>query len=336
MIKAVIGGSFDPIHLGHLNMAKRLLKNKLCDEVVFMPSLATPLKLQSKTNYKLRLKMVKETVKPYKKMSVSDLESKLGSTSYTYNTVLQLIKQNPNDTFLWVIGYDQYVNLCNWYKIDELLQLIKFVVFSRDNQKIDDDRFIVINDFNYLISSTQIRNGNFNYLSKPVKKIIYDNLLYFDNIVKLNMSEFRYLHSVAVKDTALLLGKIYNVDLNKCYIAAMLHDICKECDLNDQQLQMQVCFSDKIVQNKKIWHGYLGANYIKDKLNIYDYDIYNAIYHHVLGTGNSVLAKIIYVADKANHLRSYEVSGYLNVASYDLDQAMLMIKNDFDEIKNKG
>ena len=80
---AILGGSFDPIHLGHLQIAKTALKKLAIDEVWFMPTFSTPLKQGQQASFADRCFMIKRAIYGYRRMKVCTLEQQLGGTSYT-------------------------------------------------------------------------------------------------------------------------------------------------------------------------------------------------------------------------------------------------------------
>lgn len=333
---AVLGGSFDPVHEGHLAMAKHVLKLKLADEVWFMPAARNPLKERSISPFHVRAKMIKAAISPYRKMKLCTLENELPSPSYTIQTVKALKKRYPNHDFFWVIGDDQASQLDKWKDIDELKELIGFLVFEREGKKAS-----VKGDFNWIYgfhhpaSSTKVRSGEFQYLSPAVIQIIVKNGLYFDEILRHHVSEFRYEHSVAVAETAVHLAKVHHVDPMKAYVAAMMHDVVKEMDKAEMKRQMEICFPELVNTPPQIWHGWLASEKLK-RMGIVDEQIVSAVYHHVLGDGKRVLDKIIYVADKSNPKRNHDITEEIQTAEKNLSQAMELIQINYQKRKAQG
>lgn len=176
---ALYGGSFDPIHIGHLITAENIVSDLKIDELIFIPSNITPLKNNKLTaNNEQRYEMIKRSIKNMK-FSVSDYEINNTGISYTYFTVQHFKKQYPDANLYFIIGTDRVKDLCKWYEIKELAKLVTFIFVARDEEKIDE---IVIKDSFYKelsyiifktpvieISSTTIRdrvknNKNINYL----------------------------------------------------------------------------------------------------------------------------------------------------------------------------
>lgn len=134
-----------------------------------------------------RLKICKEIFKNNKKVEVSDIEIKAEGKSYTYDTLLKLIEIYGKDNeFFEIIGEDSLKNLKTWRNYKELLNLCKFIVFRRkddknieiDNEFLNNKNIIILENEYYNISSTEIRNKVKNkedisgLVNKKVKKLI--------------------------------------------------------------------------------------------------------------------------------------------------------------------
>lgn len=128
----VFGGTFDPIHLGHLYIAYEAKTTLGLDKIIFMPSGNPPHKQQKKvTNSCMRYEMVKKAIDGYEKFEVSDYEIKKIEKSYTYET-LEYLKDNYKDSEIYFItGGDCLIELHNWKNVWHILKLCKFVVFNR-------------------------------------------------------------------------------------------------------------------------------------------------------------------------------------------------------------
>ena len=120
----LLGGSFDPIHKGHLELAKAILKNG-CHEVWFIPCQSSPLKQRTLSSFEDRVNMIKWAIKPFKKMKVCTIEKDLPVPSYTVNTLRELTKKYDHE-FIFYIGYDQANQLHKWKDIDECVKMAEF------------------------------------------------------------------------------------------------------------------------------------------------------------------------------------------------------------------
>ena len=129
----LFGGSFNPIHNGHLLVAQKVLELEKVDEVLFVPALLPPHKLDGLcATPEQRLEMVSLALEPYEKFSFTDVELKReGAPSYTFDT-MAILKQIYSDSELFLlIGMDSLVGLHNWYRAPELVTRGKFIVYPR-------------------------------------------------------------------------------------------------------------------------------------------------------------------------------------------------------------
>ena len=127
-----LGGSFDPIHLGHLVIAQDALEGLGLDRVDFIPAAVSPLKGHELTaTAAQRLEMVRLAIAGDARFGVLDLELRRGGTSYTVDTVRSLRALFPGAEPFWVIGADQLARLAEWKEIGELVRLVEFVHLAR-------------------------------------------------------------------------------------------------------------------------------------------------------------------------------------------------------------
>ncbi len=149
----------------------------------------------------------------------------------------------------------------------------------------------------------------------------------FKEIIREKLDDYRYNHSVCVANEAERLAKLYNADVNKAYLAGLLHDITK----NYSSLEHLKIFEkfDIILTNsekkaEKLWHAISGAIYVQKELNIQDSDIIGAIrYHTTAKAGMSKLEKIVYLADFTSADRTYpDVSVMRSLVDVSLEKAM--------------
>ena len=123
-----------------------------------------------------------------------------------------------------------------------------------------------------------------------------------EKILKEELSDERYLHTLGVRDCAVELAKRYNLDVKKAELAGLLHD-CAKCKTNDELKEIIDKFLDDVdkneLKNYKTLHAPVGAYYAKEKFNIEDNEILSAIRWHTLGRVNmTTFEKIIFLADK--------------------------------------
>ena len=184
---AIYGGSFNPMHIGHEKIVDYVLKNLNMDKIIIIPVGIPSHRENNLEQSNTRLKICREIFKNNKKVEVSDIEIKSEKKSYTYDTLLKLIEIYGKDNeFFEIIGEDSLKNLKTWKNYKELLNLCKFIVFRRKddkNTKIDSEflinkNIIILENEYYNISSTEIRNKVKNkedilgLVNKKVKKLI--------------------------------------------------------------------------------------------------------------------------------------------------------------------
>lgn len=128
----IFGGSFNPVHKGHLHLAESLKYEKGLDEVWFIPAFISPFK-QSEPPIKgyHRLKMLELALEGKKGFRVLDIECQKESPSYTYDTVIDLKKKHPKDKLYLMLGSDSAKTLPAWHRADELIKEIDLLIGAR-------------------------------------------------------------------------------------------------------------------------------------------------------------------------------------------------------------
>lgn len=133
----IFGGSFDPIHVGHLALAREACARGLADEVWFMVSPQNPHKQDRMlTDENLRLRMVQLAVKENPVFKACDFEFALPRPSYTVNTLAALERQFPERSFRLLIGADNWEKFDRWYKGDEILERYGVIVYPRGGEDV--------------------------------------------------------------------------------------------------------------------------------------------------------------------------------------------------------
>ena len=131
----------------------------------------------------------------------------------------------------------------------------------------------------------------------------------FKIILKERLTEKRYIHSLNVADSAVMLAEIYGADKEKAYTAGLIHDSCKDTPAGLQLsylLENKVPLTDIELNTAKLYHAICGAVFAEKTLGISDEDMLNAIRYHTTGRENmSLLEKIIFIADFISAERDY-------------------------------
>ena len=191
------GGTFDPIHTGHLIVIENAINYMNLDKVIILPSSNPPHKKhKKKTPTNIRVEMVAEAIKDNDKIILSTYESTDQTVRYTHETIRYFKKYFPEDEIFYILGEDSFLTIDTWRNYEDILDE-NIIVFTRSNIdsnselvkkvgiiKKDNPNIFLINNLNINISSTLIRglvkdNKSIKYLvSDGVKYIIEKRGLY--------------------------------------------------------------------------------------------------------------------------------------------------------------
>ena len=332
----IMGGTFDPIHNGHLMLGEYAKDLFELDEVWFMPNGNPPHKdndaIETQTAH--RVEMVRLAIANKEGFVLQLYEVERKEINYSYLTMEHFKEIYPEDNFYFVIGADSLFALEKWVHPEKFVKTCVILAAYRDEKNTDE----MMNQITYLnkkygadirllktpnvdISSTEIRNRLKMGLSvddmipSDVNAYIKEQQLFVDDLnimkekVRLNQKETRFAHTLGVVDTAICLAKHYNVDVRKAEIAALLHDCAKEL-------------------YPGILHAAKGAELAREEYGIEDEDILNAIRWHTTGRPDmSELEKIIYIADyiEPNRNQAPKLDEIRALAGASLDECVLVI-----------
>lgn len=361
----ILGGTFDPIHNAHIEIAKNALEQFKLDNVWIMPTPNPPhkdnLTLASEED---RVNMIKLAIKGIDGLEFCDYELKLGSgdKTYTADTLTRLANDYPDDKFYFILGSDSLSSFINWYKPKVIVDKAQLLAVKRDDEtgkEFDETIAEIENKFGIMIpsivmtemdeSSTLIRTGEqpLDYaVPKEVEEYILEHNLYTKekneawSVAKIKgdllkrLSPHRYKHTIDVADTAVNMANAFNVNPNKAYLAGILHDCAK--NLDDLEL-LAICAEndENITQIEKnrpfLLHSKAGVIVAKTRYHITDEEVLSAIRWHTTGKANmSALEKIIFAADYIEPGRDKQPRlDYLrDLATKDLDLLVKCILED--------
>ncbi|HEU65007.1 MAG: Nicotinate-nucleotide adenylyltransferase [Candidatus Anoxychlamydiales bacterium] len=184
------GGSFDPIHLGHLNLAIQILEKLKLDKIIFCPANVSPFKTENPpiASSKDRFEMVKIAIQDFKNFDLTNFEIRNENISYTINTLKEI---KNSDNLRLIITEDTLLNFHKWKDYKNILQIALLIVgvrnkflenFKSENFTLNNKNFVKTNIFE--ISSTEIRKRLKNHknclhlIPKETLDYIYNRKLY--------------------------------------------------------------------------------------------------------------------------------------------------------------
>lgn len=182
----IYGGSFNPIHNGHIFIGKFIIDYLNLDKLIVVPVGIPSHKNNDLVSSRLRIEMCRKAFENIEKVEISDIEIKDNKVSYTYDTLLKIRELYPGNEYFEIVGEDSGENFKNWKNYKDILTFAKVVVLKRKGYKteIEDKNLIEIESPYINISSTEIRdlvkeNKSIEKLvPKKVKELIYEKGLY--------------------------------------------------------------------------------------------------------------------------------------------------------------
>ncbi len=344
---AILGGTFNPVHIEHVLLAKSAIEELGLDKLIVMPTFISPHKEQTPLAPEHRLNMLKLAFSDIDKVEVSDFEIEKQGKSYTYQTV-EHFKAQTDSKIYFIVGGDMLSDFPTWRYPERILSACTLAVFDREGFYTDYDglkeyfnrtfgkTFIKLSHVGKSASSTKIRvYASFslpldNLTPKKVEEYIKKENLYkgekFIDKLKEVLNEKRLVHTANVVITALKKAKELSLDQRKVAISATLHDFAKYID----PLTVKGFSLDEDMP-KPVVHAFLGAFIAKEYLGIDDEDIINAIRYHTSGRPNmSTLEKLIFVADMVEENRVYDGVEQLR-ESYEKDDLDTCFKKCLEE-----
>ncbi len=357
---ALFGGSFDPVHPGHIALARRLADRLELDRVIFMPTFVPPHKLREQmAPAEDRLAMCRLATAEDARFVVSDLELRRGGASFTADTLDQLQQEYPEDRLYLITGADMFCTLHTWYRFPDIARRAVLCTVPRPGVSA-----AALDDYARLLrqegaecfvddgelwpdSSTELRRRLAagepleGMLDPAVERYIREHGLYrggkamekrtqeqqFCEILRTRLSEKRYEHSLCVAREAARLSEKYGADAEKAYTAGLLHDIMKDTD-GKTQLQIlsdfAILLSEVERATPKLWHAISGAAFVEHILGVRDRELITAIRYHTTGRAEmTLLEKVLFVADFTSADRDYpDVEEVRRRAGESLEKAM--------------
>ena len=356
----IYGGTFNPPHIGHMSASAQAVSALRLDRLLLIPDRIAPHKEMpaDSASPQQRLEMLSIASKDIPRTEVSDMELRRQGKSYTYETILQLRKQYPEDELILLMGTDMFLCFETWVHPEIILENASLGVFYRGEkdevQAIQEKmqtmerngaKIELVKNEVLPISSTDLRRmlvfGCADaYLPQGVGEYIRGHGLYGTNrdykklsIEKLEQAATELLkanrvnHVLGCRDAAAALAKRWGADETDAIRAALLHDITKalpgRCQLTlcREYGKMLDAFSR---ENTKVLHALTGS-LVAARIFGENENVVQAICSHTTGRPDmGLLEKIIYVADYIEPNRNFPgVAQLRDLAFFDLDGAVI-------------
>ncbi len=312
----ILGGSFDPIHEGHLELARRARALAGLDFVYLTP-MADPGHRETTASVAHRMEMCRLALEGEEGIRLSDVGIQPG-VQYTIDTLHLLEKQHPDAVFYFIIGADKLPSLPYWQGARELFSLCDILCFPRTGiftgeamkkAEMYGARVQLLDVKEAPFSSTLIRARTALYEDAPgvkEKVLCYmaEQGLYREDLlprIRPMMNAHRFRHTQGVVKAAVRLACVHHLPVQKAALAALLHDIAKgmsQPELAQLAEHYQLVDTEKSLMIGAVLHGPVGAWLAKKQFNVQDEDVLNAIRYHTTGRANMTLFEMaVFVAD---------------------------------------
>ena len=328
----VLGGTFDPVHEGHLQLAQKAVSLYTPDGVILAPAGQPPHKENVHASPRQRLKMCRLACDGKPNLYVTDADMREGKPSYTASLMKRLHKEYPDTVFYFIIGADKLPNLHRWHKADELFGLCEFLVCPREGEEtvFPDEavrmgaKFHVMEGVRFPGQSTLIREQLHQDEDAPdlphcVQDYIAMHGLYREDLLPVlrdMMSAHRFKHTLGVRDMAVTLARRHNAPVMKAALAALLHDCAKGMNTRDLRKIAQeenLTDDEELLSSGAMLHGIVGAHLARTKFGVTDEEVLSAIRVHTMGKPDMTpLELTIFVADAIEENRE-DYPGLANI-----------------------
>ncbi|RIV16909.1 nicotinate-nucleotide adenylyltransferase [Mycoplasmopsis gallopavonis] len=328
----IYGGSFDPVHKGHIKVAKFAIQQLGLNKLFLVPTNVSPFKAKFKTTSNAdKINMLNLVLED--KMEISEFETKRGGISYTIDTVKYFKKKYPNAQLFLIIGSDNVSKLHKWKEIDQIASLAQIVVIKRtktiNKQNIKKYHAILLNNDLFDYSSTEIKQGYLDMVDPKVLDYIQANGLYLEKIIHNSLSALRAKHSISTAKFAAELAKAHNISAKKAYFAGLMHDIAKEWSESESRNFIKEYLPELENVPKHELHQICGMLWAEHGYGIKDPEILKAIrFHTTMSLTMSDLDKIIFIADKICEGRRFPgIQKIRELVFQDLEQGFQEVVN---------
>ncbi|MFV0396290.1 MAG: nicotinate-nucleotide adenylyltransferase [Coprobacillaceae bacterium] len=332
----IMGGSFDPVHKEHIELIRLAINQLELDSFLIIPVANNPWKEGSVATKEQRLDMLKIAISSIDDVAIDtiELDNDTKEKNYTIDTLRVLKNRYSEDSLFYIMGMDQASQFDKWKCAKEISQLVQLVAFERlgykSNENIEKYHFIKLHNVATTASSSAIRDGDLTHLDTRVLHYITNQGIYLESLIAPTMSKKRFIHTKSMATLARDIAEANGLHGHKAYIAGMFHDIAKEMPKEEATELMKKYFPKYINKPFPIWHQWLSAFIAKEKYLVEDVEILQAIRHHTTASIHMApLDMCIYVADKYDPSRGYDVSKEIDLCKKDVLEGFKACLKDF-------
>lgn len=366
---AIYGGSFNPPHCGHVEAARRAVRELHADRLVVVPAARPPHKEteDGSPSPAERFSLAQLAFADIPEAEVSDMELRRPGRGYTVDTMEELREKYPEDELFLLVGEDMFLSFETWKDFRRIMELSVLAAFPREEAgkariRETAERFecqygarcALVGYAPVAISSTELReklknrSGNEflpeNVYKEIVRKRYYGtqpNFAWLREQAYACLDPKRVPHVRGCEQEAVRLAERWGGDRELAAEAGILHDVTKKYKGPEQ---LHLCEKYGIITdndekaNYKLLHAKTGAAYARAHFGVCD-EVYDAIWWHTTGCPDmTLLEKIIYLADYIEPTRDFEGVGLLRRLAYkDLDAAIIKgLEMSLDEVSSHG
>lgn len=334
----VFGGSFDPVHVEHINILKAAVNELRADKVVVVPTKNPPHKAASATSFRARKEMAEIAFSSVPaEVVVDDIENENDGVNYSSENLPRLEKKYGK--FVYVIGGDSLLAMETWHEPEFIVRNFEIAVFNREGYADARDKAKELNEkwngrikvLGYVgkeVDSRSIRDrlmlkADVYGVSDEVLKYIKSHDLYsrfFPYVDKAEgyLDAHRFLHSKNTALVALSLNRKFSlkIDEGKVLLAGLLHDVGKKYDKIELPSDLKAAIPKDSI-GTPVQHQFVSAEIVKNEFGIVDEDVLDAIRFHTTGRENmSSFEKLIYTSDLISYERDFQGVESLRKAVY--------------------
>ena len=347
MRTGILGGSFNPVHLQHIQIALAAQRQYQLDEVWFIP-VSQPVHKPGDAllDYSARRELLQAAIAGHAGLLVCDIEDELGGASYTVRTVAELQQRHPERQFFLLIGGDSLTELHSWREIERLARMIEFIVVERPGY----DRTPPVADVRLHWAECRLSQASASDIREKLQKHDFTDLqlapevlfhiLFNDHYGCLGSPWLHWLeviadqlrqlpdglidHIMAVASLAVKYGLEAGLDPRSCMLAGLAHDLFRIADSAEIFRYAAFCrtqLSEVEQRHFMLSHAAAAAGYLYYRIPEINPDIVSAVRWHTFPSEDApLLGKILVVADTLEPSRAVAERDALRQVSMPLEE----------------